>query len=79
MAVKLSSYYWFRNNSLVRSLEDVHAARYLFGEDLSDGDKNTLQFIIGLNQISSSRKSTVVNGLGAACGNLKQVYTPTTM
>ena len=46
MAVKLSSYYWFRNNSLVRSLEDRHSARYYFGGDLSSEDKKVLQFIV---------------------------------
>ena len=46
MAVKLSSYYWFRNNSLVTSLEDVHSARFHFGRELSDEDKKVLQFIV---------------------------------
>ena len=46
MAVKLSSYYWFRNNSLIRSLEDVHSARYWFGKELSEKDTKRLKFIV---------------------------------
>ena len=46
MAVKLSSYYWFRNNYLASSLEDPHRARHWFGEELCAEDKKTLKFII---------------------------------
>jgi len=46
MAVKLSSYYWFRNNYLVRSLEDKHSERYFFNGELSPEDRKTLKFII---------------------------------
>jgi len=31
---------------LVSSLQDVHTARYWFGEELSDDDKKSLQFIV---------------------------------
>lgn len=46
MAVKLSSYYWFRNNSLVRSLEDEHSARYFFGKEIAPEDKKNLRLIV---------------------------------
>lgn len=46
MAIKLSSYYWFRNNYLVGSLEDKSRERYFFGKELSLEDRKTLRFII---------------------------------
>ena len=46
MAVKLSSYYWFRNNYLVRSLEDEHCERAFFNGRISPDDRKTLKFII---------------------------------
>ena len=46
MAVKLSSYYWFRNNYLVRSLEDKHCEREFFNGELSPADRKTLKFIV---------------------------------
>lgn len=47
MAIKLSSYYWFRNNYLVRSLEDESSEKYWFGGKLSEKDKKNLKFIVG--------------------------------
>ncbi|MBI3190365.1 hypothetical protein HYZ41_01530 [archaeon] len=46
MAVKLSSYYCFRNNYLVRSLEDKHCEREFFGEAMSHYDRTTLMLIV---------------------------------
>lgn len=46
MAVKLSSYYWFRNNYLVRSLEDEHTEMNFFNGRLSPDDRKTLKFIL---------------------------------
>lgn len=46
MAVKLSSYYWFRNNYLVRSLEDKTCEREFFNGEISLKDKKTLNSII---------------------------------
>ena len=46
MAFKLSSYYWFRNNFLLRSLEDVHIERAYFNKELSKEDRKTLKFIL---------------------------------
>ena len=46
MTVKLSSYYWFRNNYLVKSLKDKHSERYFFNKELFSEDRKTLKFII---------------------------------
>lgn len=47
MAVKLSSYYWFRNNYLVRSLEDKACEKAFFGsKGLSSQDRRILKFIV---------------------------------
>ena len=46
MAVKLSSYYWFRNNYLMLSLEDKYRERAFFNKELSSEDRKTLKFII---------------------------------
>ncbi len=46
MAVKLSSYYCFRNNYLMRSIEDKYSAAHWFGKELLPKDKKTLEGII---------------------------------
>lgn len=46
MAVKLSSYYWFRNNCLVQSLENRHTAYHYFRRELAPEDRKTLQHIV---------------------------------
>lgn len=46
MAVKLSSYYSFRNNYLVRSLEDRFSAQHYFGKALDPEDSENLKFIV---------------------------------
>lgn len=46
MAVKLSKYYWFRNNYLLRSLNDEDCENFFFNGRISPDDRRTLQFII---------------------------------
>ena len=66
MAVKLSSYYWFRNNYLVRALEDKWCMRSFFGKDLLPEDREALIFAVavldGLKGDSSWHEGEAVLG-----------------
>ncbi len=47
MAVKLSRWYWFRNNYLVTSLEEgVHTQTHWFGKELSEQDRRALESLV---------------------------------
>ncbi len=77
MAVKLSSYYWFRNNFLVRALEDKWSMKTFFGCELSFTDRRTLAFLVevldGLKEDSYSQTGSPVLGTNVMVANVVEV------